>query len=446
MLSTYHEKTKQASNYIFGVINPMYFYEFEGVLSKLQSDSAEALGKKTIKKLQDDFALFKLFMFDPTNRDNDELALEDETAQAAFQRVIRGHKNATKYYTLEFPKKIADTLYALKKSKAFEKNFFVQSLRLSPAHKNSEVLVLTVDSIGMNPEDKRALGTGWADLILGDNLNLGTGYTTRELGLEIIVFSLYRNGFAFGNSSFLYALSPEIKARLPKYLSYLRNSSIVELTDNEEYQFLNLFKRHNHDLKGVVPTYTTEEIKEYYKNTTTNEKAKKVVEFTSEMDLGSIIKVSSNKYEFVLYERVYRATGGYSTYKYRIVTPLGMKGVGKEYTPDMMTSFGRTKKSIYLNNDYGNELFTKENLTVLNFDDNLESNKVDPDFEGASVSDPLPSQNQLNPQILDNIIKNQPKHIIRFLLTNMLSDTYVNQYNLTADDIELIQEKLKEYC
>lgn len=360
LLASYYNNTKKVVKYLFGSINPMYQDEFPRVLKQLQTGYDTVVSKSTIKKLQQDYSLFKLLWADPTNRTNSILTLNDIDKETAYRMVIRGSKEATAYYTKELPGRLSKSFKALTTLPQFRNNAFVQYLRLSETTTDGKYPIFNIDSLGMDADEKQNLIAGWNDLILREPIDLGDGYNSREFGLELIPYSLYRNGFAFGNRSFLYLLSAEVKSKLPKYIKYLKEAHTHELTDEQIYDFINLFKRHYADNSYIVPkveqsklskvAVSGEKTKEIYKSVVTNE------------FLGTVFSTkyySNNYYYQLIGVDEYK---DYCTYRYEETSKLGLKEVGKEYTPDMLASNSRKiQKSIYQENlNYSENLLSED--------------------------------------------------------------------------------------
>lgn len=91
---------------------------------------------------------------------------------------------------------------------------FIKKLTVTASKPGSKLNILTIDSLGADAELKQQMAAGWTDLILGPVYEFSNGGNTRQFGLDLIVASIYRNGFAFGGQSFLYLLGTEVKAKM----------------------------------------------------------------------------------------------------------------------------------------------------------------------------------------------------------------------------------------
>ena len=278
---------------------------------------------------------------------------------------------------------------------------------------------LSINSFGLQNEDKQLLTAGWTDLILGEEKVLRDGYTTRQFGLDLIVYSIHKNGFAFGNKSFLYLLSTEVKARLPKYINYLKTSANTRLTDVPGFdvnrEFLNLFLRNNSDLRGLIQTIPTAQIN--ISEGQVNE-ANNYLWFRTRDALPTLIKSDG-----FLYQNV-----GNGLYKF--VTKLGVTGVGKEYTPDMLPVNGHTKDSIYLKNSLVRKEFSSVHTVGASAAKNTNEQPSNKELEELEFI------NKQSEAINKLSLKEQRLEEYKKLLTIVTTQAAINQ----------VEENIKKYC
>ena len=335
------------------------------------------------------------------------------------RRVLRGNKALTQFYTITAVEEFAKVLTILKTDPSYRNNLFVQKLMVEAAYEESKMNVLSINSFGLQNEDKQLLTAGWTELILGEEKVLRDGYTTRQFGLDLIVYSIYKNGFAFGNKSFLYLLSTEVKARLPKYINYLKTSANTRLTDIPGFdvnrEFLNLFLRNNSDLRGLIQTIPTAQIN--ISEGQVNE-ANNYLWFRTRDTLPTIIKSSG-----LLYQNV-----GNGLYKY--VTKLGVTGVGKEYTPDMLPVNGHVKDSIYLKNSFPRKEFSSVHTVGASAANNTNAQPNNKELEELEfVKEQSEAINKLS-------LKEQRLEEYKKLLTIVTTQAAINQ----------VEENIKKYC
>ena len=425
LLTAHFEGNRDATQYIFGIINPMYYNDFSRLVNKLQEQSDEPLTVKTITRLQQDYALFKMFLMDKTDLFSTAEILEEKPKN---RRVLRGNRTLTKFYTITAVEEFAKAITTLKTDSTYKNNLFIQKLIVEPSTSGSNLNVLAINSFGLQSEDKQLLAAGWTDLILGEERELRDGYTTRQFGLDLIVYSIYKNGFAFGNKSFLYLLSTEVKARLPKYLDYLKTSANTRISDipgiDIDKEFLALFLRNNSDLRGLIQTIPIETLKKIIDSGKTNEQGD-YESFYTRAELPLVFKTRTGLYQHV--------GGGF----YKYVTKLGIRGVGKEYTPDMMTFEGTVKDSIYLTNSLQRKKFSGDLTYVTNNESEIESNETsDNDIILNSIISELEYVEKMTTKLIQLTNDEQRKEGFTKLIKGLK----------TKEAIDQATKNMNEYC
>ena len=176
-----------------------------------------------------------------------------------------------------------------------------------------------------------------------------------------------------------------------------------------------------------------------------NTEKKKIVSFETKSDLGSIIKQADSLFDFTLYERINVVYGKHQVAEYRIVTPLG--GPGFEYTPDMMSSFGKTKRSIFLQNDYDSELFKKDLIAkseeFINTTNDLSQKTPNEDHEGTGVF-----INKIYTEFINdvNTKKFTDPEAIKTLANKLLSEESKLEFNPTVEQLQAVAKILEINC
>ena len=239
-----------------------------------------------------------------------------------------------RWFVTQFPQHFKEVI---SKNEDIANLDFIKGLRVIRSD-SSPVDVLVFRNAGrLNPSLKEKYTRDWESLLYMDNPE------AQKLALDLIRYEYYRNGFAFGPSTFTHLAPMSVKLAIPDYIDTLRSLLINEddysdFVDQYVYNHLD-----NRALVPMIPTGTT------VKFTTDKGRLKSTVEFTIGPDSNpSDRKVVKNSvgigsltaYDFrnfiakmhdgkIVYYRLEESSNDTAVYKR--IFPLGVKNNFIEY-------------------------------------------------------------------------------------------------------------------
>lgn len=122
---------------------------------------------------------------------------------------------------------------------------FIKRLKTSLANDKTPVNVIIFKNVGsLSPDLKSRYSRDWASLLYMKNPK------AQELALNLVLYSYYRNGFAFGPTTFIHLAPLIIRDAIPDYISTLRDL----LTKNDSYEdFIEQYVYNHLDNRKLVP-------------------------------------------------------------------------------------------------------------------------------------------------------------------------------------------------
>lgn len=122
---------------------------------------------------------------------------------------------------------------------------FIKRLKTSLANDKTPVNVIVFKNVGsLSPDLKSRYSRDWASLLYMKNPK------AQELALNLVLYSYYRNGFAFGPTTFIHLAPLIIRDAIPDYISTLRSL----LTENDSYEnFIEQYVYNHLDNRKLVP-------------------------------------------------------------------------------------------------------------------------------------------------------------------------------------------------
>lgn len=239
-----------------------------------------------------------------------------------------------RWFVTQFPQHFKEVI---SKNEDIANLDFIKGLRVIRSD-SSPVDVLVFRNAGrLNPSLKEKYTRDWESLLYMDNPE------AQKLALDLIRYEYYRNGFAFGPSTFTHLAPMSVKLAIPDYIDTLRSLLINEddysdFVDQYVYNHLD-----NRALVPMIPTGTT------VKFTTDKGRLKSTVEFTIGPDsnpsdrkvVKNFVRIGSlTAYDFrnfiakmhdgkIVYYRLEESSNDTAVYKR--IFPLGVKNNFIEY-------------------------------------------------------------------------------------------------------------------
>ena len=122
---------------------------------------------------------------------------------------------------------------------------FIKRLKIIRANDNNPVETVIFKNVGqLSPTLRERYMRDWASLLYMSNPE------AQQLALNLFRYSYYRNGFAFGPSTFIHLAPVAVRKAIPEYISTLRTL----LTSNDDYkQFVDQYIYNHLDNRKLVP-------------------------------------------------------------------------------------------------------------------------------------------------------------------------------------------------
>ena len=122
---------------------------------------------------------------------------------------------------------------------------FIKRLRVVRTNDKNPIDVVVFKNVGqLSPTLRERYMRDWASLLYMENPK------AQELALNLFLYSYYRNGFAFGPSTFIHLAPVAIRDAVPGYISTLR--SLLTTEDNYE-EFIEQYIYNHLDNRRLVP-------------------------------------------------------------------------------------------------------------------------------------------------------------------------------------------------
>ena len=333
ILSAFYETTvgdRGASRLIFEPYFPQYSPKFTELLSLMRETTKAQLDAKTINKLVNDFTLYKL-----TIGENPIINSNPEQRNRFINNFVKEFK---------------------KRAEGIVDNELINIISAEPSNKRCPVPVLNARTGGFNADMQERIKAAWSTLMENPE--------TFDLGRDLFIYNLYRNGFTFSPKTFLHLASVDTKLAMGEYIDAVAdprfNDDSVSLAE-----FLLMFRRNHAGESKIVPTLKLNKSKGGTRiSATTNGRGK--IELTISYDkrkvgLEGIIankKPTSTVFAPVIeyngklyYTEKYEISGSTGSVTYVETSPLGNTNNFLEYNAnesavDMTSVLGKkTKKA-----------------------------------------------------------------------------------------------------
>lgn len=209
-----------ASQLIFQGYFPQYSDKFNQVLGKFRETTKANVDSKTINSLVSDFVLYKL-----TGGPNPVLNSDGKVREEFIHDFI-----------VEFKEKAAGIV----------DNELIKIITVKPSTGKCPVPTLEAKTGGYTQDVQEKVRDAWTNLI--------TDESTRDLGVKLFFYNMYRTGLSFSPKTFLHLASTDVKLAIPGYVESVRDVNYNDSFDVND--FLLQYRRNHTDNFRVVPHIT----------------------------------------------------------------------------------------------------------------------------------------------------------------------------------------------
>lgn len=315
--------------------------------------------------------------------------LDERTINNIYNDLLAYIMSKTEFFGSEAVKDSSDNvtyITSLEKRKSFINDFpsrfkdivnrnediaslpFISRLKVLKSNDKNPVDVLVFKNVGsLSPILKERFMRDWTTLLYMDNNE------ARQLALDLFRYSYYRNGFAFGPSSFIHLAPTALRKLIPEYIDTL--NKVINTTDYFE-EFVEQYIYNHLDNKRLVPEVPEDSSVSFvdsdfkFKNTVTfeitsgsNSSDKSVVKNTIKIQDSDALeyeffKFISRRYkgQYAYYRINPEASNSSNVAVYERIEPLGYKNSFIEYqygvkAEDMESAIAKNKKDYEPNAD-----------------------------------------------------------------------------------------------
>ena len=280
-----------------------------------------------------------------------------------------------RWFVTQFPQHFKEVI---SKNEDIASLDFIKRLRVVRSD-SSPVDVLVFRNAGsLNPSLKEKYIRDWESLLYMNNPE------AQELALDLIRYEYYRNGFAFGPSTFTHLAPMSVKLAIPDYIDTLRDL----MTNEDDYSdFVDQYVYNHLDNRALVPMVPSGTTTRF---TTDRGKLRSTVEFTISPDSNTsdrkVVKNSVKLGDYIAYDfysfiaKMHDGKIAYyelesasnETAIYRRIFPLGVKNNFIEY------EYGRNVKEI-------ESIFSRDTERYSDTTSEDDSSSIEDLSEGSSI-------------------------------------------------------------
>lgn len=236
-LQAFYTLGLQKTETMLGSYFPQFTQSFKEVIDALRNMTKTGrLNAKTMNSIYNDllaYIMSKTEFFGSELNEQLETGTEDKIVTSAKKRAdfINGFPKYFKKIVLE-NEDIADLE-------------FIKRLKVIRANDSNPVETVIFKNVGqLSPTLRERYMRDWASLLYMSNPE------AQQLALNLFRYSYYRNGFAFGPSTFIHLAPVAVRKAIPEYISTLRTL----LTSNDDYeQFVDQYIYNHLDNRKLVP-------------------------------------------------------------------------------------------------------------------------------------------------------------------------------------------------
>lgn len=209
-----------ASQLIFQDYFPQYSDKFIRVLDRFRETTKASLDSKTINSLVNDFVLYKL-----TGGPNP---------------ILNSDRKIRKEFIYDFIKEFKE------RAAGIIDNDLLKIITVKPVTERCPVTTLEAKIGGYTQDVQERVKDAWTNLIANKK--------TRDLGVKLFFYNMYRTGVSFSPKTFLSLASTDVKLAIPGYIESIRDINYNNTFDVDD--FLLQYRRNHTDNYKVVPHIT----------------------------------------------------------------------------------------------------------------------------------------------------------------------------------------------
>lgn len=206
-----------ASQLIFQDYFPQYSDKFNSVLERFRETTKASVDSKTINSLVSDFVLYKL-----TGGPNPILDSDMRVREEFIHDFIR-----------EFKERAAGIV----------DNELIRIITVKPATGRCPVATLEAKTGGYTQDVQEKVKDAWTNLVTNED--------TRDLGIKLFFYNMFRTGLSFSPKTFLHLASTDVKLAVPGYVESIRDVDYNDSFDVND--FLLQYRRNHTDNFRAVP-------------------------------------------------------------------------------------------------------------------------------------------------------------------------------------------------
>lgn len=217
---------------------------------------------------------------------------------------------------------------------------FIKRLKIKKADDNNPIDTLAFKNVGqLSPDLKERYMRDWQSLLYMKNPE------AQQLALNLFRYSYYRNGFAFGPSTFIHLAPTAVRQAIPEYISGLND---ILKSEDDYSQFVDQYIHNHLDNKRLVSEIPESASTKFHDEKGFKDEVSIIIDNDANYGDKSIIKEKTNTEDGVIYTFFdyisRREKGKYAYYildqtnvldlneaKYVRIEPLGFKNSFIEY-------------------------------------------------------------------------------------------------------------------
>ena len=327
-----------ASDLIFSNYFPHYSGNFTMLLNVLRKNIKGQLDSKVINKLANEYILYKLTLGNNPIIDSS----------------IENRNKLINKFPEEFKEITADII----------NNELLTVINNKSKTKKCPVPTLEAKTGSYSADLQERIKNSWGDLMLNPD--------TKDLGIDLFIYNIFRSGFNFSPKSFGHLASVDVKINIPGYVETLRdiefNDDLVGIED-----FMYMFLRNHTNEYKLIPRV---EDTKHSITKGTNVKGDNIITIKNKDLIKSITTDNNGKVKtyspiIMFNEKLYGFPKeiGKNTLEYKEITALGNPNNFVEYGPE-----GATLKSV-INSDIS-EISEEPDTTVIPNKDAIEDSST----------------------------------------------------------------------
>ena len=373
-LQAFYTLGVEIPRYLLEPYFPQHTYPFQTVINTLKGMTKSGrLSVKTVNNIYNDlfaYIMSRTSFFGPTRGIDSNTGISGIT-MTSFQK--------RKDFINNFPSYFSEVIANNADIASLE---FIRRLMVVRANETNPVDTVIFKNVGrLSPTLRERYMRDWTSLLYMRNPE------AQQLALNLFRYSYYRNGFAFGPSTFIHLASTAVRSAIPEYISTLRSL----LTSKDTYtQFIDQYIFNHLDNRKLVPEIPEESTVKFIdeNNKEIKDEVTFVIENNSSYEDKKVVRdkvygpygvvlysffdyIGKNiNGKFVYYKLFPSETDGINVATYRRITPLGFKNsfIEYEYGVDAITMQSVINSSDVVEDSYsetstGSESDEKEDTT-----------------------------------------------------------------------------------